>query len=137
MRRELTFRERIYTGSITFLHGAIVTMAEPGGRGYARVTVRQGNETHYLADVGRDSITTVVHHRTVRRACDYVGRAKAATRKAYGATTNEAERLAHYAALCARAAQRLAATHPYGWMDEDATEAADWAATAAIASNNR
>ena len=93
MTREFTITRRTYTGSIDFLRGAEVTMAEPGGDRYARVTVRSGRETYYLENVGHDSITTQTLHRTVRWTSDYAHRARDAAQQIDSADPHRALRL--------------------------------------------
>ena len=133
MTREFTITRRTYTGSIDFLRGAEVTMAEPGGDRYARVTVRSGRETYYLENVGHDSITTQTLHRTVRWTSDYAHRARDAAQQIDSADPHRATRLARYASLCARAARTLSDNSPGTGMALDAGEAAVWAADAEAA----
>ena len=133
MTREFTITRRTYTGSIDFLRGAEVTMAEPGGDRYARVTVRSGGETYYLENVGHDSITTQTLHRTVRWTSDYAHRARDAAQQIDSADPHRATRLARYASLCARAARTLSDNSPGTGMALDAGEAAAWAADAEAA----
>lgn len=130
MTREFTITRRTYLGSVSFLRGAEVTMAEPGGDRYARVTVRSGGETYYLENVGHDSIHTQVLHRTVRGTSDYAHRARDAAQQIDGADPHRAARLARYARLCARAARPLSDNSPGTGMALDAGEAAAWAADA-------